>query len=110
VRDRTNRITTLAAYAIFPAIERTTLLDALRGIALFGVVWSNYVFFSTWVFFSPEEHEALPGAAWDITLGPSHDVLIDGEFDSNFSLLFGIYFGFFLDKGASGHSRFLRRI
>lgn len=96
--------------AAAPAIQRTTLLDALRGFALFGVVWSNYAFLSTWVVLSPEEQQALPGAWMDAVLGPFHDILIDGKFYSIFSLLFGIGFGFFLDKGASGQARFLRRM
>lgn len=96
--------------AAAPAIQRTTLLDALRGFALFGVVWSNYAFLSAWVFLSPEEQHALPGAWMDAVLGPFHDILIDGKFYSIFSLLFGIGFGFFLDKGVSGQARFLRRM
>ena len=27
--------------------SRATLIDALRGFALFGVVWSNYVYFTS---------------------------------------------------------------
>ncbi len=93
-----------------PTTQRTHLLDALRGFALFGVVWSNYAFLSIWMFLSSEERQALPGAALDAVLGPFHDILIDGKFYSIFSLLFGIGFGFFLDKGGSGQTRFLRRM
>ena len=32
-----------------PTTQRTALLDALRGFALFGVVWSNYAVFAYWV-------------------------------------------------------------
>ena len=93
-----------------PAVQRTTLLDALRGLALFGVVWSNYAFLSNWVFLAPDVRHALPGTALDVVLGPFHDILVDGKFYSIFSLLFGIGFGFFLDKGSSGQARFLRRM
>jgi uncharacterized protein len=106
----THRMTNPATHALLPATQRTTLLDALRGFALFGVVWSNYAFLSSWVFLSPEEQAALPGALWDAALGPFHDILIDGKFYSIFSLLFGIGFVFFLDKGGSGQARFLRRM
>lgn len=99
-----------AAQPVLPAAHRTSLLDALRGFALFGVVWSNYAFFSIWVILGPEDQAALPGAWLDAVLGPFHDILIDGKFYSIFSLLFGIGFGFFLDKGASGQARFLRRM
>lgn len=95
---------------LLPAAQRTTLLDALRGFALFGVVWSNYAFLSAWGFLGPEDQAALPGAWLDAVLGPFHDILIDGKFYSIFSLLFGIGFGFFLDKGGSGQMRFLRRM
>jgi len=95
---------------LLPAAQRTTLLDALRGFALFGVVWSNYAFLSSWIVLSPEEQAVLPGAWLDAVLGPFHDILIDGKFYSIFSLLFGIGFGFFLDKGGSGQVRFLRRM
>lgn len=93
-----------------PAIQRTTLLDALRGFALFGVVWSNYAFLSLWFFSPPEQRDALPGAAWDGPLTTFHDILIDGKFYSIFSLLFGIGFGFFLEKGGAGRARFIRRM
>ena len=92
------------------AEQRTTLLDALRGFALFGVVWSNYAYLSLWFFAAPEQRDALPGAALDGPLILFHDILIDGKFYSIFSLLFGIGFGFFLDKGTGGISRFVRRM
>lgn len=93
-----------------PENQRTILLDALRGFALFGVVWSNYAFLSLWFFAAPDERALLPGAALDAPLTIFHDILIDGKFYSIFSLLFGIGFGFFLDKGSEGQSRFLRRM
>lgn len=93
-----------------PETRRTTLLDALRGFALFGVVWSNFAFLSLWFFTAPEQQVELPGAAWDQALIVFHDILIDGKFYSIFSLLFGIGFGFFLGKGSTGLSRFVRRM
>jgi uncharacterized protein len=99
-----------AAEPLRPASQRTALLDALRGFALFGVVWSNYVFFAAWIWLSPAEKAVLPGAVLDVVLVPFHDILIDGKFYSIFSLLFGIGFGFFLDKGTAGRVRFIRRM
>lgn len=93
-----------------PTTQRTALLDALRGFALFGVVWSNYAVFASWVFLPAEAQLALPGSALDGPLGVFHATLIDGRFYSIFSLLFGIGFGFFLDKGAEGLWRFYRRM
>lgn len=93
-----------------PAAQRTDLLDALRGFALFGVVWSNYAVLSLWMFMSPEERAVLPGSFLDDPLEALHTILIDGKFYSIFSMLFGIGFGFFLAKGNDGLWRFYRRM
>lgn len=93
-----------------PSTQRTELLDALRGFALFGVVWSNYAVFSYWLFLPPEGQQALHGSFLDAPLGAFHTLLIDGKFYSIFSLLFGIGFGFFLGKGSDGLLRFYRRM
>lgn len=93
-----------------PATQRTELLDALRGFALFGVVWSNYAVFAYWIFMDPEVRSALPGAFLDAPFEAFHTILIDGKFYSIFSLLFGIGFGFFLAKGKDGLWRFYRRM
>ena len=37
------------------AAERTHLLDALRGFALFGMVFSNYTILAFCAFLSPEQ-------------------------------------------------------
>lgn len=93
-----------------PATHRAELLDALRGFALFGVVWSNYAVLSVWLFMAPEAKAALLGAFLDEPLETFHTILIDGKFYSIFSLLFGIGFGFFLAKGNDGLWRFYRRM
>ena len=93
-----------------PATHRAELLDALRGFALFGVVYSNFAGLANWFGLSPEQRAALPGAVLDAPLEWFHAVLIDGRFYSIFSLLFGIGFGFFLEKGSDGLLRFYRRM
>lgn len=93
-----------------PASDRTHLLDALRGFALFGVVFSNYAALAYWMFLTPEQKLALPGSFLDAPLDWIHMVLIDGKFYSIFSMLFGIGFGFFLAKGTDGLLRFYRRM
>lgn len=93
-----------------PASNRFELLDALRGFALFGVVWSNYGALSYWLMLPVAEKALLPGASLDGVLEWFHGVCIDGKFYSIFSLLFGIGFGLFLDKGRTGHWRFLWRM
>lgn len=93
-----------------PTSQRTELLDALRGFALLGVVWSNYAVFSYFIFTPVELRADLPGSFLDEPLGIFHTVLVDGKFYSIFSMLFGIGFGFFLGKGSDGLWRFYRRM
>jgi uncharacterized protein len=93
-----------------PATQRSELLDALRGFALFGVAFSNYAMLSFWLFMPEADKAALPGAGYDEVLDLFHGVFIEGKFYSIFSLLFGIGFGFFLEKGNDGLGRFYRRI
>jgi len=93
-----------------PVAERAQLLDALRGFALFGVVWSNYAVLSLWMFMSTDARMALPGAGLADALKAFHTILIDGKFYSIFSMLFGIGFGFFMAKGNDGLLRFYRRM
>lgn len=93
-----------------PTADRYQLLDALRGFALFGVVWSNFAGHSYWFMLPAAEKALLPGAAFDDALEWFHGVFIEGKFYSIFSLLFGIGFGLFLDKGRTGHWRFVWRM
>ncbi|MCB9182391.1 MAG: DUF418 domain-containing protein [Flavobacteriales bacterium] len=93
-----------------PTTQRTELLDALRGFALFGVVWSNYAVFSYWLFMPHDAQVGLSGSFLDAPLEAFHTMLIDGKFYSIFSMLFGIGFGFFLGKGSDGLWRFYRRM
>lgn len=93
-----------------PAVERAQLLDALRGFALFGVAYSNFAVHAYWIFMPPEEQAVLPGSFLDAPLEFIHTVFVQGKFYSIFSLLFGIGFGFFLEKGSDGLGRFYRRM
>lgn len=93
-----------------PTAERSQLLDALRGFALLGVAYSNFAVHSYWLFIPPDERALLPGAFLDVPLEFIHTVFVQGKFYSIFSLLFGIGFGFFLEKGAGGIGRYYRRM
>lgn len=93
-----------------PTTQRAHLLDALRGFALFGVVYSNFAGLAFWMMLPPEQKAALPGAFLDEPLEWFRIVFIDGKFYSIFSMLFGIGFGFFLEKGSDGLLRFYRRM
>lgn len=76
---------------------RLTVLDALRGFALGGVLLMNMAAFSGIVFMSPEQLRALPTAAVDLPAAALMVWLTYGKFYSIFSLLFGIGFALQLD-------------
>lgn len=96
--------------------ERSSILDVLRGIALLGICVANYPVLSFFVF-QPESVKAqLPGNAFDHHIEVFHDMFIEGKFYSMFSLLFGIGFSIFLERGkkegksVTGTRIFLRRL
>ncbi|RYG44006.1 MAG: DUF418 domain-containing protein, partial [Chitinophagaceae bacterium] len=79
--------------------ERSSILDILRGIALFGICIANYPVLSYFVF-QPETVKAqLPANAFDHQVEIFLDMFVEGKFYSLFSLLFGIGFSIFLLRG-----------
>ena len=86
-------------------------LDALRGVAVAGILFANVlVFFG--LFAMPEARQAaLPAARADEIAKLLERVFIEGKFYSVFSLLFGVGFGLQLarDRGES-LPRFRRRL
>ena len=59
--------------------ERIEILDALRGLALLGILLANILYWSGWVFMNPEQQQAFAGAdvtAWRYRF---HHLLIDGK-------------------------------
>lgn len=79
--------------------ERTTLIDALRGFALFGVCLGNILAGFSW--WSPDDHAPV---SFPLQL-PSDDTtyflihaFVDGKFYSIFSLLFGLGFALQLTR------------
>jgi len=73
-------------------VSRITLVDVLRGFALFGVVVSNVaVVWGTGAGLIPE-------SALDVRLGYLQAYLITGKFLALFSLLFGVSFGLYLRR------------
>lgn len=94
--------------------ERIEMLDALRGLALFGILLANILYWSGWVFMTPEQQQAFAGAdttAWQYRF---HHLLIDGKFYTIFSLLFGAGFALQLGRlsarGADGMRIYRRRV
>ena len=84
------------------------ILDALRGLALLGIVLANFPEFALWTFLSGEEQPAMPTAAVDGVVRYLQYLLIDGKFYTIFSLLFGVGFSLILSRHPV--SLFLRRM
>ena len=88
---------------------RLPLLDAMRGLALFGIFTLNLPAFSGFIYMKPDEMAALPTASVDL---PAALVILwfgYGKFYSLFSLLFGIGFALQLESAARDGDQHLRR-
>ena len=81
-----------------PTRDRITLLDALRGFALFGILLANMLYWAGWLLMSPEQQVALAGTRQTDIEHLLHKLLIDGKFYTIFSLLFGIGFALQLQR------------
>lgn len=96
-----------------PSQQRYTLLDALRGFAVFGIFGVNMIASSMLWFNGPQEKWLSFGKADEIFLWLIES-LVEGKFYSIFSLLFGIGFGLQLgkhaDAGLNGLPIFKRRL
>ena len=88
--------------------ERYVILDALRGLALAGIVLANFPEFALWTFLSGEEQVAMSTAAIDGVVRFLQYLFVDGKFYTIFSLLFGVGFSVILSRHSV--SLFLRRI
>ena len=85
-------------------------MDALRGIAVGGILLANvFVFFG--LIFRPPDMGAFPTERFDHWVEFLEHVLVEGKFYSIFSLLFGIGFGLQLARGGDAAiPRFKRRL
>lgn len=94
--------------------DRIVLLDALRGLALLGILLANVPVFFGWDSLSPERMAEISGPNTPIYYRQLVKFLIDGKFYTIFSLLFGIGFTLQLDRlekrGAAGAAVFRRRM
>ena len=94
--------------------ERATILDALRGFALLGVLLDNMFGFTGWAFLKLPEKEALTTWPSDALLGLTELAFVHGKFYSIFSLLFGIGFSVILfrseQRGEGPLKIFYRRL
>lgn len=94
--------------------ERYILLDALRGVALFGICLANFPEFSLYTFLKDEVTAGMPTAGIDRILRYLQYIFIDGKFYTLFSLLFGIGFSIIISnaerKQVNGFRIFYRRM
>ncbi|WP_106827952.1 DUF418 domain-containing protein [Parabacteroides pacaensis] len=94
--------------------ERYIILDALRGLALFGICLANFPEFSLYSFLHSEAMAEMPTAAIDRIVRYLQYIFIDGKFYTLFSLLFGIGFSIIISnavrKQVNGFSIFYRRM
>lgn len=80
------------------AKERYVILDALRGLALLGIVLANFPEFALWTFLSADEQQAMATAGIDGMVRYMLYMLVDGKFYTIFSLLFGVGFSLILSR------------
>ena len=77
--------------------DRIELLDALRGLALLGILLANIRYWAGWNFLDEPARIALTGGSPDF-VEFLHILLIDGKFYTIFSFLFGIGFALQLSR------------
>lgn len=91
--------------------DRLSLLDALRGFALAGVLLANLRDYSLYGLLDEEARGSLATAGWDRWLDPLIDGLVGGKAMTLFALLFGVGFALQLQRmGDGGRGRFARRM
>ncbi len=84
--------------------ERLVVVDALRGFALFGILFANLYSFIGYNTYTPEEILALPIP--DKAVLFFIDWFVEGKFYSIFSILFGVGFALQADRFSSTNDSF----
>jgi len=98
-------------HTALPVRERVLALDAVRGIAVGGILLANVMVFFGLTFLSREQVIALSPTFADHTALLFEHIFVDQKFYSIFSLLFGIGFGVQLARGGDAAlPRFKRRL
>jgi uncharacterized protein len=87
--------------------ERISVLDALRGFAVFGIFMINVRVFSGYSYISEELKDNMILAEWDSFFDSVHVVLFSGKFYTLFSLLFGIGFAIQIVRASSADRSFI---
>jgi uncharacterized protein len=81
--------------------ERMTVLDAVRGVAVLGILVINVIAMSGYAFTPPASHTQLPLAAADPATWFILAFLVEAKFYSLFSFLFGVGFAVFVQRAAA---------
>ena len=94
---------TTRAAATAPALtgERRETLDAVRGVAVLGILLINIDAFSGYAFLTPAQRRGLPMSAMDGAVWFLLAMLIEAKFYSLFSFLFGVGFAVFVQRAAA---------
>lgn len=94
--------------------ERYTVVDALRGFALAGVLLVNLEYLTVYALLPASRQAALPTAAFDTVAVAVTELLVNIKFITLFSLLFGLGFALQIERararGAGGIARYARRL
>ena len=88
--------------------NRIEYLDALRGIALLGIILANMVCYSLYLYLSENQIENIGLSRLDRVLDFFELMLIEGKFYTIFSILFGIGFSIILERSRSKNQNFIR--
>jgi uncharacterized protein len=103
----------MSALAAEPVAQRHDVLDALRGLALFGVLLVNLRDLSLYALMTQAQRAALPTAAVDEWLGVVMAALVDIKSATLFAMLFGVGFALQMQRAATDSDvalRYLRRL
>lgn len=84
--------------------ERLQVLDALRGFALFGILFANLYSFIGYNTYSPAEIVVLP--IWDRAVLFFIDWFVEGKFYGIFSILFGVGFALQAERFKNANANF----
>jgi uncharacterized protein len=87
--------------------ERIDELDALRGLAVFGMFMINIRVFSGYTYVDSDSQSNLLLAGMDTFFDRFHIVLFSGKFYTLFALLFGIGFAIQIVRASSGDRSFI---
>lgn len=91
------------------ANNRIHIIDAIRGLAVLGILFANIHSWSGYKFIPLVQIEALPLYQLDTIFLQLHYWLVDGKFYAIFSMLFGAGFGLQYVKNQENLPRFIRK-